>query len=748
MKIFQNISFSLIGFLYIIIIGGLCYILPIPEMVKAFLALPGFLIIPIFMGKLLNFITAFRKIFSKMDAVSYFTSIWISGIIFILLIAYTMYFLKIFHFVVFVISILILILLSTLFSDDIIKKHFKKLQNVFGSKHVFLLIIGLSLMPAIFILSHMIFPIPINVTNYTHSTSILQIIEEDKLPLINPYSCTSYILFAIEAGIFNTHPLNILWWIPLLMYVLFLCGTALFLYTVSKRRIVAILGAFIGGWILQGGLVGHLYDPTPGGFISTAIFPYILYMLHKNINVFGVSPKKTYIFLLTNLFLFSIYFVVLTILMVEDSTKNFIILVLFFIIFLYIFLIPSFLDNKDSFIFFMLALFMAYPLFTYTVHFPLYFFIIFSYIFFSILIEKGFDKRFVHILFLGMIMFVILFVGLQIYEILSFKKLILNIKLLNLGGSMWDVSFAQKYHNIMSSMSTPLFFIVLLGGLFLFFYLNKRKIVPVMVTYTCIFLYFFPFFITYRILFLMVPFFVYVIADFVTSIYKIATHHMYYYRYSFITYVLVVLIVCSSSFLSISSLSFYALGGSPFKNATISSGTYEEYQAGIWIKHNTPKDTFIISDPATLGIIIGWSNQKMSNDPVITKHGKMPTMPLNTNIDPPLQEYIETLKTVFIEKDSTKTYKKIEKVTNNSNNSLVVISKRTMYWIENNYSDYKCQQSCMWYPYSETNISLHEVSYFKKFFNSSYFELIYNDNDKIYIFRVKKQTEQNESAEY
>jgi len=46
----RKISLSLIGLLYVIILGSLCNILSIPEIIKGVLALPTFLIIPIFVS--------------------------------------------------------------------------------------------------------------------------------------------------------------------------------------------------------------------------------------------------------------------------------------------------------------------------------------------------------------------------------------------------------------------------------------------------------------------------------------------------------------------------------------------------------------------------------------------------------------------------------------------------------------------------------------------------------------------------
>ncbi len=747
----RALTIDSIGLLYILLVGGLCHILPIPEIVKGFLALPGFLIIPTLLGILLKNISIFRGFFNMLDRISYFVFLWLFGITLILLIAALLYFLKVFNFVIFLAIILALGAVSVLLSNRITGNRItgnslKIFKNISDNRLLLVPIILFALTPAVFVQNYTIFPNSINVTNYIHLLDVLRIVEDNTISWINPYAPTAYILFAIMTGIFNTHPFSLMWWITYMLYFLFLCGTALFLYTVSKRKSVTLIGTFIGGAILQGGFVGHLYDPTPPGFLSTVLLPYIFYIFHKNSEVFNTQSTKTYAIFFTTLFLSLIYFVVLTILPIEDSGKIILLLGILIILALYIFIIPVFLNNNDRFIFFIVSLSLLYGTFTYTVHLPIYSLILFFYLLFFTLIQKRFNKRVMHVLFLCVIVFVIFFVVLQEYDQLNFEELTLPIKLLStLEGSMWDMNFAEKYHNITSSMSTNIFLMILLGGLFVFLFLHKKdttKIMPVMLTYIGIFFYFLPFFITYRILFFMLPFFVYVIAYFVVSICVTATKgRLYIYLF-----IIVVFVVCLST-LSIQSFSNYALGGAASKNTTLSVGTYEEYQTCVWIRENTPKKTLIISDPATMGIVPGCSNRKISNDPAITKGGRYPSVLLNAPIEPPLQQYIEDLRGIFMENYTANVYRDIKEISE-FDNVLVVISKRTLFWIENNYSDYKCERSCMLYPYSRTNKNISDFPHFKKFFNSDYFELVFEVPNKIYIFKFKNSHEQNESTTY
>ena len=46
-----------IGLMYILVVGGLCHILLVPEIIKGFLALPGFLIIPYLVGNIFMSLT-------------------------------------------------------------------------------------------------------------------------------------------------------------------------------------------------------------------------------------------------------------------------------------------------------------------------------------------------------------------------------------------------------------------------------------------------------------------------------------------------------------------------------------------------------------------------------------------------------------------------------------------------------------------------------------------------------------------
>ncbi len=100
MNKFKEKVFTLdsIGLLYILVVGSLCYILPIPEMVKAFLALPGLLIMPYLLGKTTSIlIEKFLRIDLGLDTVSSFIMYWCIGTILMVIIAYFLNYLWLFY---------------------------------------------------------------------------------------------------------------------------------------------------------------------------------------------------------------------------------------------------------------------------------------------------------------------------------------------------------------------------------------------------------------------------------------------------------------------------------------------------------------------------------------------------------------------------------------------------------------------------------------------------------------------------
>ncbi len=87
-----------LGLLYILVVGSLCYILPIPEMVKAFLALSGLLIMPYLLGKTTSIlIEKFLRIDLGLDKVSSFIMYWCIGTISMVIIAYFLNYLWLFY---------------------------------------------------------------------------------------------------------------------------------------------------------------------------------------------------------------------------------------------------------------------------------------------------------------------------------------------------------------------------------------------------------------------------------------------------------------------------------------------------------------------------------------------------------------------------------------------------------------------------------------------------------------------------
>ena len=82
----MRISLSLIGLLYILVVGGLCHLMSIPPLVKAVLALPALLIIPYLVGKSIFLpIRKFLDIEFNFDVVSNFIINWCMGLIFIVI---------------------------------------------------------------------------------------------------------------------------------------------------------------------------------------------------------------------------------------------------------------------------------------------------------------------------------------------------------------------------------------------------------------------------------------------------------------------------------------------------------------------------------------------------------------------------------------------------------------------------------------------------------------------------------------
>jgi hypothetical protein len=129
-----------------------------------------------------------------------------------------------------------------------------------------------------------------------------------------------------------------------------------------------------------------------------------------------------------------------------------------------------------------------------------------------------------------------------------------------------------------------------------------------------------------------------------------------------------------------------------------------------WIKENTPKDSVFISDPETQNIIGSLSNRE-------TIRGPYP----NLNEEEAMYKGFSA--------NSSKESKRIFCEISKSNNTYIIVSGRISKWIARDKREPTWK---VWMPQD-----FEKFSSFDNFFSESYFENVHNEENQIYVFKVK-----------
>jgi len=292
MKIFQNISFSLIGFLYIIATGALCYILPIPGIVKGFLALPGFLIIPYLVGGSSFYgIKYFLRIDGEVNKISRLILYWCMGSVVITLLAMLLESISMFNMYAYVGLLGILSVLGII-KDISRNKDSNKmfLTNDFCTINgIFPLLLAflIGIIPAILITHFSPFPFIYGIDVFIWSFYSGTVINYGHFFLSGSYFPTFTIYTAIMEIIFNMAPnlMPLFWAARFLTYPLYSIGIYLLFYQLSKNNKLSLLGSLVAVWFT-------VYNPpfadillyyfTPK-IVVWLLFPFILYLIYTNL---------------------------------------------------------------------------------------------------------------------------------------------------------------------------------------------------------------------------------------------------------------------------------------------------------------------------------------------------------------------------------------------------------------------------------------------------------------------------------
>jgi hypothetical protein len=152
---------------------------------------------------------------------------------------------------------------------------------------ILFLIIGVGLTPSLFITRGTVnFPLgnirayitPIYLYRYVNTITEYGI-PESPYDVTHPPSLN--ILYGIMSWLSSSDPLFTLYSVPFLLVILLTGGIYLFIYQISKRRDMAIIGCIVGSWVLSGTNLARWPCAADSAYIIYALNPFVFYIFHE-----------------------------------------------------------------------------------------------------------------------------------------------------------------------------------------------------------------------------------------------------------------------------------------------------------------------------------------------------------------------------------------------------------------------------------------------------------------------------------
>ncbi len=743
-----------IGLLYIIVVGGLCHILPIPEIIKGFLALPGFLIIPYLVGKPILFQT--KKLFHIQHINLDVTSNCVLSCLYGLFVAWLLYaFFWLFNisFVIFVGTIFIFIIVTNTHNYKFLNIHYNISKYIKIKKYDIIVILLIVLIYLSYMLSQYTIPTMGSYAQYAFvffSNSLLM--DNPISPLGGTYLPYIPLLYGINSLIFNVLPYSLTKILPFLLSIIFVSGIYKFTYQLTKNKRFAIFSVFISVWVFEMVYIKSFLSSIPRTLLLS-IFTWTLFLIQKHFLNKSIGKKiDVPLFLYSislGLFLFIFIFIIGSYINTEYKyIFNLFGILTFF--FLMLFLYSRLSTNKNVFLLFGIIVFALI-----STHFNeglLYVFLMFVYVLSYIFLnsDKYCKKYKVFMIVVAIVIF--LFVSLQYTNVIQFKESsILSMHVFKHGVTEdIDMLFSAKYNMLKNSNSLIIWSFFFIGFIFAFF--SKFKFMQA-VAFSSIIMYFFYFFpenqfirasIGQTIIFfsIVITFMIFEIQNFL----KIYFSNKYIYNFVVVFVIFITLIL--------GAVEPHLNNAEELCAQKKTLQMFEQYEVNTfqWITLNTPKDTIIFSDPYTANSIKfisfrndyfapGWLSEIEYSNQSIKNMDKMKEI-FDTENGEELYKKMMNFKEEILEQNIEQGNLKIvpTKWINIDSPIYIVVSGRTCEWLRS--------EKRIVVTYSvPTNFEINEQC-INKFNDKRFFEQVYADENKIYIFKLKNQIEQNESAKH
>jgi len=772
----RALTIDAIGLLYILVVGSLCYILPIPEIVKGFFAVPASFFFYYLLGSTFYFIVVL-KLFKK-DLLELKRRDIFSNVIFLFFLGFIIWifiinFLNFLNFILFrflniifvqeyimrfiLIYLFIFIFTVNIFWINYTGARINELRSLFiRNKVVIIIFILLSI--GLFLIAN--YHIPVGSLRFGFASpsdqyySVTQWIDSGYY--INSRIFESSLVY-IGTFFFNlelntTNPLIYSWMAPFFVMLLALIGIYLWVYILTNNKVFSVIAIIMGG-LCFGTTVeagNSILITFKGNYIFPVVLLFLFFFVHKNMETKEKLQKNIFLpFLVLCLVLFIIG-MWLTYVRVDPLVGFFRRFMFTVLILLFAFLLlKSHYKEKINLI---LIIFLFSSLFFHASEFPFFVGIILLY---YMLLKINFEEKsktfyfvIIGIIFLNLI---------TIYFLLNnTSNFHFNFDPSGSYASEYSINWkidALRYYFVDNDI---VFGTIILGYISLLVYQLtnfKKKYLPIIGVFAfCMFIYFFPEGLTYRIEKFIKPFFVFMIVFFLYQV-----KEFYKRRYSanqfYKGFILVLM------FLAIFYISFYLFD--PFYNQskvysnlpTKTIFANYEYTACTWMRTNLSENTVILSDWMTnFGMTLlckksTFIRPDMSN--------------LLTSPPDGRDKWLIVKNEIFGANNSEEAYRGIKKLSKMPDEGLlpeyyvetmslknpefakpqfvIVLTDRTINWLDSD-----CPKGYIIPPmkllYSLEKIDLNS-KYVQLFENNAYFNLIYNDGDYIHIYAVSQMEE-------
>lgn len=743
MKI-NNISH--VGILYILIIGGINHLFDIPEIYAAFLALPGFIIIPFLLGTFILALLNLNKSHYIIDgSLLSFTCKWLIGLIFLTIYAMFLDGFGIFNIYIYIISIL-LIALGGGFS-----KHSQlNIDKITILDVVVVFLIFLSGFASLAI-KLAPFPLLLELDHFRINVEIIKIFGENIISYEYPYLPWLPLLMVILTLIFNVDSFSLFWTGQFLSHIIFPASIYLFTYQISKNKSISLISAVLSPWFVWSKTIAlHRFIPQTALYI---LFPIILagvynfsekYKIHRNqdgrrvflvvlfiLTILTIYISQTFSISLPTLQHQPIYrisslalFVGISFAMIKYSLKN---------------------TNYLNVSIFILISFSAL-LVIHTIMAPVAAVLISFFVFFTMYMKKHFNQSRYIIFFALLIIVLLLYTN-------SFEKTFLMPDILNNPSyDYWSITPSMKQTIIVSSYTLPVLFLFFLGSVLMLMESNPYMLlVAVFVLLT--FIYFPNPPILVRNLLFFTPF--------IASITAIIVHKIYNYprrNNSNILFICIIiaLLITSLTLPGLRMMNSIQYTGQLNNEDYISFYNQEELKGGYWLKDNLKDDFIIVSDPTSQLIFHGLSSgQHIGETSSITPYGETilrQIITVNSSnesyelinwimVQNLSEDYIETTKS-FFKKRILDRYKANKYSINLENKKVIlIITPRTIKYAREEMDWSRFREDVNLNP--PTVIQVPGIKdgkpHLNKFYNSEYFIPLYSIENKLYIFGVNPE---------